>query len=174
MSSSNDVKTYWFEDDGRIPNNPDLPMLVYPRTLALDDNPTAACRALFERNGWSGTWINGVFRYHHYHSNAHEVLGVVSGSATIQFGGPQGNVIEVQAGDVVVLPAGTGHCNQGASGDFRVVGAYPRGQEGYDLHTGQPDERPGVLENIRNVPLPESDPVQGESGALVHLWRSDS
>jgi len=38
---------------------------------------------------------------------------------------------------------------------FSVIGAYPRGQESYDLRTGEEEgERAEVLENIRNVPLP--------------------
>lgn len=162
------VKTFMLEDDGSIPNNPDLPLLVYRDVLP--ERSAAACRALFERNNWTGTWVNGVFSYHHYHSNAHEALGVVAGSARIQFGGPQGETLEVQAGDVVILPAGTGHCNQGASGDFRVVGAYPPGQARYDLQTGEPGERPQVLDNIRNTPVPDSDPVCGADGPLQTHW----
>jgi uncharacterized protein YjlB len=162
------VQTILFEDDGSIPNNPDLPLLVYPG--ALPEANAAACRALFERNGWGGTWVNGVYGYHHYHSTAHEALGVVSGSARVRFGGKNGQTLEVRAGDVVVIPAGVGHCNEGASAGFRVVGAYPRGQD-WDLRTGKPGERPEVLNNIRAVPLPETDPIYGADGPLLAIWR---
>lgn len=162
------VQTLLFEDDGSIPNNPNLPLLVYPGALPQTD--AAACRSLFERNGWIGSWVDGVYRYHHFHSTSHEVLGVVSGSARIQFGGEQGQIIEVRAGDVAVLPAGTGHCNKGASADFQVVGAYPQGQENWDLRTGKADERPKVLDNISRTPLPQADPVYGVSGPLVDIW----
>jgi uncharacterized protein YjlB len=114
--------------------------------------------------------VDGVFSYHHYHSNAHEVLCVVGGSASIAFGGPEGETVEVAAGDVVVIPAGVGHCNRGSEGGFAVVGAYPRRQESYDLRTGVEGERPEVLENIRNVPLPKSDPLSGEKGLLLQHW----
>jgi uncharacterized protein YjlB len=114
--------------------------------------------------------VDGVFSYHHYHSNAHEVLGVVSGSANIAFGGPEGETVEVEAGDVVVIPAGVGHCNKESKGRFSVVGDYPRGQESYDLRTGEEGERPEVLENIRDVPLPKSDPLFGEKGPLTQRW----
>ena len=154
MSDKN-VKTFMFEDDGSIPNNPDLPMIVYQG--ALPENSVAAARQMFQEHQWGGTWVNGIFSYHHYHSTAHEALAVVRGSADVQFGGPQGQRLKVKAGDIVVLPAGTGHCNKGASSDFTVVGAYPRGQN-WDMNTGEPDERPEVLENIRNVPLPKEDP----------------
>ena len=71
--------------------------------------------------------------------------------------------------DVVVIPAGVGHCNLGSSGGFLVVGAYPEGQS-WDLRTGEPDERPEVLENIRKVPLPRTDPVFGDEGPLHEHW----
>ena len=98
------------------------------------------------------------------------MLCVVGGEARIAFGGPEGTTVEVEAGDVVVIPAGVGHCNAGASSDFAVVGAYPQGQESYDLRTGEDGERPEVLENIRNVPLPEADPLFGSGGPLLGRW----
>jgi len=95
---------------------------------------------------------------------------VVSGSASIAFGGPAGETVEVEAGDVVMIPAGVGHCNKGSNGGFSVVGAYPHGQESYDLRTGEEGERPEVLENIRDVALPELDPLYGEKGPLTQRW----
>jgi uncharacterized protein YjlB len=165
-----EVHAHFFEDDGRIPNNPGLPLLVYPRALLVsaDDLPSE-CEALFRKNGWGGSWRNGVFSYHHYHSTAHEVLGIVGGGARIAFGGESGVTVEVEAGDVVVIPAGVGHCNLGSSGDFLVIGAYPQGQS-WDLCTGEPGERPRVLENIREVPLPVTDPLYGEEGPLTEHW----
>ncbi|CAA9422172.1 MAG: Cupin domain-containing protein [uncultured Rubrobacteraceae bacterium] len=165
-----DVREYRFEDDGSIPNNPTLPLLVYPQVLAEEARESSRCRELLTENGWGGSWVDGVFSYHHYHSTSHEVLCVVGGGARITFGGPEGETIEVEAGDVVVIPAGVGHCNEGSGSGFSVVGAYPRGQEDYDLRTGEEDERPGVLENIRNVPLPETDPIFGEGGPLLGRW----
>ncbi|MEJ7840252.1 MAG: cupin domain-containing protein [Rubrobacter sp.] len=165
-----DVREYRFEDDGRIPNNPDLPLLVYPQVLTEDAREPSRCRVLLSKNGWGGAWINGVFPYHHYHSTSHEVLCVVGGGARITFGGSEGETVEVQAGDVVVIPAGVGHRNEGSGSDFSVVGAYPRGQENYDLRTGEEGERPEVLENIRNVPMPETDPLFGGEGPLLGHW----
>ena len=169
-AQENGVREYRFEDDGSIPNNPTLPLLVYPGALGEPERDPSRCREKLAENGWGGAWVNGVFSYHHYHSTSHEVLCVVGGSARIAFGGPEGEVVEVEAGDVVVIPAGTGHKNEGSSGDFSVVGAYPRGQESYDLRTGEEGERPEVLENIRNVPLPEADPLYGHRGPLVERW----
>ncbi len=158
-----------FEDDGSIPNNAQLPLLVYKQALGRDSS-SSACKVLFAANGWTGAWVDGVYRYHHYHSTAHEVLGVVGGSARITLGGEKGETFEVQAGDVIVIPAGVGHCNDGSSGDFTVVGAYADGRS-WDLCTGKPEERPGVLENIKDVPVPRTDPVLGEQGPVVDRWR---
>lgn len=165
-----EVREYFFEDDGRIPNNPGLPLLVYPGALGEEARSASGCKELLAGHGWGGAWVDGVFPYHHYHSTSHEVLCVVSGSARISFGGPEGEAVEVEAGDAVVIPAGVGHCNAGSSEDFSVVGAYPRGQESYDLRTGEEGERPEVLENIRAVARPEADPLFGEGGPLARRW----
>lgn len=166
-----EAKEFLFEDDGRIPNNPNLPLLLYPKVLDGDSLDTSRCKELLAGNGWSGAWVNGVFPYHHYHSTAHEVLCVVGGSARITFGGPEGETVEVEAGDVVAIPAGVGHFNAGSNGGFTVVGAYPDGQS-WDLLTGEPDERPESLENIRNVPPPKTDPIFGGAGPLPERWSS--
>lgn len=166
-----DVQTFLFEDDGRIPNNPTLPLLICPAVLPDSRAPASDCRSLFARNGWDGSWVDGIYDYHHFHSTAHEVLGIVGGSASVQFGGEKGKVLELKAGDVAIIPAGVGHCNLGQSDDFKVVGAYPKGQEKWDVCTGKPGERPIVDENIRHVPLPTADPVSGENGPLMRLWQ---
>ena len=157
-----------FEDDGRIPNNPDLPLLIYPGAFAEFGSEEIARR--FQTNHWQGCWVNGVFSYHHYHSTAHEVLGCFRGSARVQFGGESGEAFEVRAGDAVVIPAGVGHKNLGSSADFGVVGAYPEGQHN-DMGSGEPHERPAFLENIIRVPLPEADPVFGGTDSpLMRRW----
>ena len=163
-----EVREYSFADDGRIPNNPTLPLLVYPQ--ALTGQAPSRCKELLAENGWGGAWVDGVFPYHHYHSTSHEVLCVVGGGARVTFGGPDGETVEISAGDVVLIPAGVGHCRESSGAGFSVVGAYPRGQEDYDLRTGEKGERPEVLENIRNVPLPETDPLSGEEGPLLRHW----
>jgi uncharacterized protein YjlB len=169
MKIDGEIKTFNFKDDGRIPNNPTLPMLVYKGSLPAGKRSPDACRALFDDHNWRNSWVNGVFNFHHYHSNTHEVLGVVSGTATLALGGPEGIELEVVAGDVLVIPAGTGHCNKGSSADFQVVGAYPDGMS-WDLCRGKPGERPEKVNNIRRVPVPEQDPVFGKEGPLVERW----
>ena len=161
-----------FEDDGGIPNNPELPLLVYEGVLPLTrDDPATTCGKLFAANGWGNSWRNGIYSFAHYHSTAHEVLGVCRGRARVRLGGGRGLVQDVKPGDVLVLPAGTGHQNLGASPDLLIVGAYPDGQS-WDLCYGKANERPRVLHNIARVPLPEADPVYGADGPLVTHWHA--
>lgn len=156
-----------FEDDGRIPNNPTLPLVIYRVALAPSDDLANDFERRFAANGWMNSWRNGVFDYHHYHSNTHEVLGVAKGEARICFGGEQGAVLTVSAGDVAILPAGTGHKCEWANEDFLVVGAYPDGRD-YDIYRGNPAEHDGAVARIANVPLPKRDPVFGGDG--VRTW----
>jgi uncharacterized protein YjlB len=160
------MEAHNLQDDGAIPNSA-LPVLIYHDVEAANDAST--CERLFARNGWLGAWRDGIFAFHHFHSTAHEVLGIVAGSASVALGGPRGRTFEVRAGDVLVLPAGTGHCNKGSSDDLVVVGAYPDGMR-WDLRRGDPAEHDEVLANIRAVPLPRADPVQGPGGQLSALW----
>ena len=100
------IEEHWFDDDGVVPNNPRLPLVVYRGVLESGSGAAAACETLFASNGWSGGWRGGVYPYHHYHSTAHEALGMVAGSAKVRLGGDSGTVIDLYAGDVVVIPAG--------------------------------------------------------------------
>jgi uncharacterized protein YjlB len=161
-----------FEDDGAIPNNR-LPFLVYPGAVDPElagSDPAAVFETRFAANGWRGSWRNGIYPFAHYHSTAHEVLGIARGEARARFGGARGVVLTVGPGDVVVIPAGVGHQNLGSSPDLLVVGAYPGGAD-WDLCYGKPEERPRVLENIAQVPLPPADPVYGPDGPLLEHWR---
>lgn len=161
-----EVETHRLEDAGAIPNSP-LPVLTYRGVERARE--AADCEDMFAANRWLGAWRDGVFPFHHFHSTAHEVLGVVGGSATVILGGPEGRRFEVERGDVLVLPAGTGHCNAGSSADLLVIGAYPDGMR-WDLRSGDPAERDEVLANIAGVPLPSADPVTGADGPLIEAW----
>lgn len=159
-----------FKDDGIFPNSP-LPLLFYRQALAGNTEDLASVfEKRFAENDWTNSWRNGVYGFPHYHSTSHEVLGVYSGAATLRLGGEQGNNVEVQAGDVVIIPAGVAHQNIRGSHDFRVVGAYPGGRD-WDLLRGLPGERPKADRNIATLLTPGNDPIYGTKGPLRQIWK---
>jgi uncharacterized protein YjlB len=160
-----------FKDDGIVPNHPRWPLVVYRGAVVLPDtfDPAAVLEELFAANGWGDSWRNGIYDYVHYHSRVHEVLGIARGSAKVQFGGLKGRVLGLKAGDVAILPAGTGHQCLSASPDFLVVGAYPPFGT-YDECT-RSEERERALKTIPKVRLPRKDPVYGATGPLLRAWR---
>jgi len=155
---------------GAISNHPRWPLLVYPGAVALSgSDPAAVFERLFDRNRWPAAWRNGVFPFHHYHSTAHEALGVYSGEVTVQFGGDDGVVVTARPGDVVVLPAGTGHKKLASHGALGIVGAYPEGQHP-DTCTPLVTNARRSAEAVARVPLPTCDPVFGANGPLFEHW----
>jgi uncharacterized protein YjlB len=163
---------FMFADDGVIPNNPVLPLLYYRDAVDLSGTPDPehVIETLFKRNGWGGMWRNGVYPYVHYHSQIHEGMGIARGRAKVRFGGDKGQELDIQPGDVVLLPAGTGHQCLWASPDLMVIGAYPPDGR-YDLCRGSKAEHTKALQLIPQVPLPKKDPVYGENGPLIQRWR---
>jgi uncharacterized protein YjlB len=153
-----------------IPNHPRWPLLLYPGAVAIaGDDPAAVFEALFDRNRWPAAWRNGVYPYHHFHSNAHEALGVYSGEVTVQLGGDVGVVLTARPGDVIVLPAGTGHKKLSSRGALGVVGAYPAGMSP-DLCRPSSIDPQRARAAVTRVPLPECDPVYGVGGPLFQHW----
>jgi uncharacterized protein YjlB len=166
--------TFTFKDDGKVPNNPALPVIVYREALDFSKaaDPAAVIEKTLQANGWGrDTWRNGIYRFVHYHAEIHEALGIARGHARVQLGGLQGETFELKAGDIIVLPAGTGHQKLMGSDDFLVVGGYPP-DGAYNLCRGDnPAERDKALMSIPNVPLPATDPLTGKDGALTKLWQ---
>lgn len=158
------------EDDGTFPNSR-LPALIYKNALKLPaERPAKIIEELFKKRDWSNPWRDGIYDYHHYHSVTHEVIGVYEGSAKIELGGAKGIAVLVEKGDVIIIPAGVVHRNATPGSPFKCVGAYPGGSD-YDIKKGEPGERPAADKNIKKVPLPEKDPVYGETGSLLTLWK---
>jgi uncharacterized protein YjlB len=168
---SRKANTFIFKDDGVIPNHLRWPLLLYRGAVSLPAqlDPAAIMEDLFDENGWGDSWRNGIYDYVHYHSRIHEVLGIARGKGTVRFGGNNGRTIQLKAGDVAVLPAGTGHQCLDASDDFLVVGAYPPSGT-YDECT-KSEQHARALKTIPKVGRPRKDPVYGSKGPLLSAWR---
>jgi uncharacterized protein YjlB len=173
-ASGASIETASFADDGLLPNSR-LPVILYRSAIEPDArDPALAFERRFARHDWTNGWRDGVYPFHHYHSISHEVLGIACGRAILRLGGRQGSNFEVGAGDVILLPAGTGHKRISASADFLVVGAYPEGRD-RDLikpYREDPKTHDEALRRIAALPLPRLDPVEGEAGALPRLWKA--
>lgn len=166
-----EIVTRLFSNDGRTVNNDTLPLVIMRRTPAAESpDPAAWYEETFRRHGWSGTWRWGVYPFHHFHSNTHEVLGVCRGKAELTLGGEDGERFQVVPGDVLVIPAGVGHQCERSSGRFQVVGAYPGGMTPDLLRSGEADID-AAARRVKQVPLPDTDPVFGSEGPLLALWR---
>jgi uncharacterized protein YjlB len=169
-----EVQSFRFQDDGETPNNPRLPLMLYRAAigLATERDPAVPFERAFAQHAWTGGWRNGIYPFLHFHTTAHEVLGIARGHARVEFGGAKGQVLAVEPGDVVVLPAGTGHRCVEASRDLLVVGAYPR-------NVSVDQKRPHEIDHARavaaiaRVALPEMDPVHGADGPLLRLWKAE-
>jgi uncharacterized protein YjlB len=163
--------TWLFVDDGLVPNNATLPFVVYRAAIdaSQERDPAALFEHVFARNDWADSWRNGIYPFVHFHSMCHEVLGMARGRARVQFGGPHGQELDLRAGDVAVLPAGTGHQCREASPDLVVVGAYPP-QGTFDLCRATREDAARARERIPEVPRPQKDPLYGADGPLMTLW----
>lgn len=164
--------SFRFAADDEVPNNPRLPLIVYRGALVLDPafDPAAILEQAFASNGWGSGWRNGIYAFRHFHTRAHEVLGIARGRARVEFGGAAGEHLDFAAGDVAVLPAGTGHKRLAQSDDLLVVGAYPE-DSGFDQKRAGEIAIDTALAAIASVADPSKDPVYGADGPLVRLWR---
>lgn len=162
---------FLIKQNGFFPNNAALPVLLYKGALHLpDEDKDELVKEVFQQNGWGNNWVDGIYDYHHYHSTTHEVLGVIQGKCTVLLGGERSIKQVLEEGDVLVLPAGVAHKNLESTDDFTCVGGYPKGA-GFDLNYGKKEEHPSVDENIKKVPLPETDPLYGKEGPLLDNWK---
>jgi uncharacterized protein YjlB len=164
------LEDFLLGDAGSVPNNWLLPLVIYREVLG-SPGSDAACELerTFARHGWPPAWRFGIYDFVHYHSSAHEAVGISSGRALVRFGHTAGVETWLETGDVAVIPAGVGHQALEWTPDFLAVGAYPAGQKA-DMMRGIAGERPASDQRIDKVPLPASDPVFGKDGPLMALW----
>lgn len=157
--------------DGATPNNPRLPLVVYRSAVSFEKgcDPAAVLETLFAGHGWVEAWRDGIYDHLHFHTATHEVLGIARGRVTVRVGGDAGPRVTLRAGDVAVLPAGTGHRRLRASRDLLVVGAYPAGGH-YDEPRPEEIDAAEARRAIARVPRPRQDPVYGVTGPVTALW----
>ncbi|MGQ7260812.1 cupin domain-containing protein [Vreelandella sp. V005] len=155
------------DDTTGYPNSP-LPVLIYRQVLDTGsaEERAESFEAMFKRHGWPPAWRYHLYDFDHFHSTAHEALGIFRGQARARLGGPNGQETVLKAGDVLVLPAGVGHASIEADEDFCMVGAYPPGQEP-EIERGDPAQLKAAQERVADVALPEDSPVDG---SLATLW----
>ena len=154
--------------NGWVPNNEHLPVLIYRSVIdPIPKKRVVTVEDRFRSNWWMPQSRNGVYDFHHYHSTAHEVLGVAVGQIRLLLGGEGGVDVTLRVGDVLVLPVGTGHCKIDASDDVMVVGAYPQDME-WDICKTAPTVE--AIERMRSMKIPTFDPVTGSGGRLTQLW----
>jgi uncharacterized protein YjlB len=158
-------------DGGWCPNNPSLPLIIYRQALSGHGEELAReFEHTFARHGWPPAWRYTIFDYPHYHSTAHEVIGVFRGWADVRFGDTTGLTSRLETGDVVIIPAGVSHERLDAAADFQGVGAYPEGCE-VDEQRIERNDRDGAVQRIAVLPLPEADPLLGAPGLVRSHWR---
>lgn len=156
--------------DKYFPGNKRFPLLIYRGVFDASQVSADAVKALLDKNDWKQAWVDSIYNHHHYHSNTHEVLVVISGECEAQLGGEQGQVYTVYPGDVIILPAGVAHRSVRMSQDFQCVGAYPFDVE-YDINHGHSDEYSKAIKNIQGAELPAKDPIFGAKGLLFEYWK---
>ncbi len=165
------IAHYLLIDNGIFPNS-ELPVLLYKTAFVLpNDHAPGIIEEVFDENGWSNSWRNGIYDYNHYHSTSHEVLGIYAGHCHVLLGGDSGIQLLLEKGDVIIIPAGVSHRNIGSTADFKCIGAYPDGAD-FDINLGKSGERPGADKNIKKLPVPKSDPLYGEAGHLHKYWKN--
>lgn len=159
----------YFDSDetNGFPNSP-MPVLIYRQLLDISNAEERAdtFEAMFKRHGWPPAWRYHLYDFDHFHSTAHESLGIFRGQARARLGGPNGQELMLYAGDVLVLPAGVGHASLEADDDFCMVGAYPPGQDP-EIERGDPTQLAAAQARVASVDLPKNAPV---GGSLEPLW----
>jgi uncharacterized protein YjlB len=173
LTQSRKPRLLRFKDDGETPNNSHYPMILYrsPVKMRRRFDVAAVFEKLFEANSWKESWRDGMYDFLHFHTHTHEVLGIARGAVRAEFGGAKGKKLDLKAGDVVILPAGTGHRRLKASKDLLIVGAYPANGGNYDEPKPEDVSHNEALASIARVRVPRADPVYGKDGPLKRLWQ---
>jgi len=166
------IQHHTFNVNKNFPNSK-RPLLIYKNACQLGKQKRKSVQLLqkiFNKNNWKNSWSDGIYSFHHYHSNTHECMAIASGEAWVIFGGPKGKRLLLEKGDVIIIPAGLAHKSSKISADFLCVGAYPGGNE-YDINLGTKKELKTALARLEKISNPSLDPVFGKEGFLKSFWK---
>ncbi len=154
--------------NGRVPNSR-FPLLIHRD--GVPGGGIEAVRERFRKHGWLNNWqYPGIYLYHHFHSTSHECLGVAAGWMELELFGKGVRTVRVEAGDVVVMPAGVSHAMVGNSDDVMVVGGYPEGRDWDNIQEAflSAEDFRAAAKLIMSLPIPATDPVTGDP---LKQWR---
>jgi uncharacterized protein YjlB len=160
--SKKSPELYWSKPVGMLPNSR-FPLLVHRSGIPAGDEQVLK---RFQSNGWLNNWrYPGIYTYPHFHSTTHECLGCASGWMDVELFGRSGTRIRVEAGDVIVMPAGVSHQMVGHSEDILMIGGYPEGRDWDNMQEEHISEevRRAAVKRIMMLGIPGKDPVTGEA-----------
>ncbi|KAJ4389524.1 hypothetical protein N0V93_006994 [Gnomoniopsis smithogilvyi] len=169
------VTKHFIPAHGRLPNSSILnkPLLVY-RSAFIKGDACAVESHLLSVGVVIPQWRYSMYSTTHFHSTSHEVLCVTSGRAKLCFGGeenPDRVTPIVQAGDVMIVPAGMAHRlledMSGTNGGFEMVGSYPKGYH-WDMCYGLPEDDEKI-NSIKSLPWFQKDPIFDEYGPVLDV-----
>ncbi|KAL4969942.1 cupin domain-containing protein [Aspergillus stella-maris] len=169
------IQTYFLGPTPHAPNS-GLPIIHY-RGVLPEPLTEESVTEFLTRDRWEkrGTW--GHIPIRHFHPNSHECYGIFQGFSKLLLGvggsdTAGGLKVNVRAGDVIVLPAGTAHSCAESSKDYRYIGVYPQGCPRWRNEMGSKSiDLASLRKETENVSMPEADPVYGVGGPLMQLWR---
>lgn len=171
LGSYRSIEAYHFKPQEGIPNHQELPVLIYGGVLSGEFNIEQTFDRVFSENAWDDSHRRQISRSDHFHSDAHEALGVVRGYALLKIGGPSGKEVELREGDLILLPVGTAHRMITSSSNFQAISAYPGGQENKELVIAEAGPlATDLAQAVKATPRPKTDPCFGHSGPLFDFW----
>lgn len=146
---------------GLVPNSR-FPVLIHRGAVA--GGGKSAVHDRCRENGWLNNWFYpGIYEYSHFHSTTHECLGCCSGWMDIVLFGKGGEKVRLDAGDILVMPAGVSHEMVGHSDDVLLTGGYPDGRDWDNIQEEflSREDFLAATKRIMMLPIPGADPATG-------------
>ena len=162
--------TFVFDDDGLVPNNI-LPLVIYKRAIELaGGDPARAIDELFRANGWDQRWRDGIFDYQHYHATC--TRRSASRAATRWCCSAASTARRSSS-----TPATSRSCPPApatSASSPAMISAWSAPTRPAKPWRSLARPRRTYRRAMETIPLvlpPPSDPVFGQDGPLLRLWR---